>query len=139
MASNIVTADGKDLDSRYLGINAKAQSATTADSATNATNATNADNANYANNAGYANSAGSASPKSVGVKPIRLAINGTFPKDGIFLAVGIGESSTEASVDNCVVSITENNLYYTAVPVRAGQRYEYYGSSRCSAYLLPYK
>lgn len=87
MASNIVTADGKDLDSRYLGINAKAQSATTADSATNATNATNADNANYANNAGYANSAGSASPKSVGVAPIRLANKkGTFSKDGIFFS-----------------------------------------------------
>lgn len=52
MASSIVTADGKDLDSRYLGINAKAKSATTADSATKATNA---DNANYANSAGISN------------------------------------------------------------------------------------
>lgn len=43
MASSIVTADGKDLDSRYLGINAKAKSATTADTA---------GSANYANSAG---------------------------------------------------------------------------------------
>ena len=33
MASGYVTSDGKDLDSRYLGINAKAKSASTADSA----------------------------------------------------------------------------------------------------------
>ena len=33
MATNIVTSDGKDLDSRYLGISAKAASATVADSA----------------------------------------------------------------------------------------------------------
>lgn len=32
MASGYVTSDGKDLDARYLGINAKAKSATTADS-----------------------------------------------------------------------------------------------------------
>lgn len=32
MATNIVTSDGKDLDSRYLGISAKAVSAKTADS-----------------------------------------------------------------------------------------------------------
>ena len=32
MATNIVTSDGKDLDSRYLGISAKAASAKTADS-----------------------------------------------------------------------------------------------------------
>lgn len=32
MASNYVTSDGKDLDSRYLGISAKAASAKTADS-----------------------------------------------------------------------------------------------------------
>ena len=38
MASGYVTSDGKDLDSRYLGINAKAASAKVADSATNVTN-----------------------------------------------------------------------------------------------------
>lgn len=48
MASGYVTSDGKDLDSRYLGINAKAASASKADSATNATNA------NYATSAGTA-------------------------------------------------------------------------------------
>lgn len=36
MASNIITSDGKDLDSRYLGIGAKAASATRADSAARA-------------------------------------------------------------------------------------------------------
>lgn len=41
MATNIVTSDGKDLDSRYLGINAKAASAGYADSAGSATNVTN--------------------------------------------------------------------------------------------------
>lgn len=41
MATNIVTSDGKDLDSRYLGINAKAASARYADSAGSATNVTN--------------------------------------------------------------------------------------------------
>lgn len=35
MASGYVTSDGKDLDSRYLGINAKAASAKTADNVTN--------------------------------------------------------------------------------------------------------
>lgn len=35
MASGYVTSDGKDLDSRYLGINAKAVSAKTADNVTN--------------------------------------------------------------------------------------------------------
>lgn len=35
MASGFVTNDGKDLDSRYLGINAKAASAKTADNVTN--------------------------------------------------------------------------------------------------------
>lgn len=41
MASGYVTSDGKDLDARYLGINAKASSAKTADTATTATTATN--------------------------------------------------------------------------------------------------
>lgn len=44
MGSNYVTSDGKDLDSRYLGINAKAASASKADSATTATNVTNKGN-----------------------------------------------------------------------------------------------
>lgn len=44
MASGFVTNDGKDLDSRYLGINAKAASASKADSATTATTATNVTN-----------------------------------------------------------------------------------------------
>lgn len=44
MASNYVTSDGKDLDSRYLGINAKAASASKADTATTATTATNVTN-----------------------------------------------------------------------------------------------
>lgn len=35
MASGFLTNDGKDLDSRYLGINAKAASAATADNVTN--------------------------------------------------------------------------------------------------------
>lgn len=35
MASGFLTNDGKDLDSRYLGINAKAVSAATADNVTN--------------------------------------------------------------------------------------------------------
>lgn len=35
MASGYVTSDGKDLDSRYLGINSKAASAKTADNVTN--------------------------------------------------------------------------------------------------------
>lgn len=39
MASGYVTSDGKDLDARYLGINAKANSAKTADTATKATTA----------------------------------------------------------------------------------------------------
>ena len=39
MASNYMTSDGVDLDSRYLGINAKAKSAATADTATTATKA----------------------------------------------------------------------------------------------------
>lgn len=38
MASNYLTSDGVDLDSRYLGINAKAKSAATADTATNVVN-----------------------------------------------------------------------------------------------------
>lgn len=42
MASGFVTNDGKDLDSRYLGINAKAASAKTADTATKANTATTA-------------------------------------------------------------------------------------------------
>ena len=41
MASNYVTSDGVDLDSRYLGKNAKAASASYADSAGTATNVTN--------------------------------------------------------------------------------------------------
>lgn len=45
MGSKFFTSDGKDLDSRYLGINDKAKSAA------------NADNANYATSAGSANSA----------------------------------------------------------------------------------
>ncbi len=44
MTSGFVTNDGKDLDSRYLGINAKAVSAKTADTATKATTATTATN-----------------------------------------------------------------------------------------------
>ena len=44
MASGFLTNDGKDLDSRYLGINAKAVSAKTADTATKATTATTATN-----------------------------------------------------------------------------------------------
>ena len=36
MASGYLTSDGKDLDTRYLGINAKAKSASTADTATTA-------------------------------------------------------------------------------------------------------
>ena len=39
MASGFQTSDGVDLDSRYLGINAKAKSAATADTATTATRA----------------------------------------------------------------------------------------------------
>ena len=39
MASNYMTSDGVDLDSRYLGINAKAKSAATADTATTAAKA----------------------------------------------------------------------------------------------------
>ena len=50
MASGYLTSDGKDLDARYLGINAKAKSASTADTATTATNA------NYANSAGSSGS-----------------------------------------------------------------------------------
>lgn len=42
MASGYVTSDGKDLDSRYLGINAKAASASKADTATTATTASTA-------------------------------------------------------------------------------------------------
>lgn len=41
MATNIVTSDGKDLDSRYLAIGGKAVSAGYADSAGSATNVTN--------------------------------------------------------------------------------------------------
>ena len=41
MASNYVTSDGKDLDSRYLAIGGKAASAGYADSAGSATNVTN--------------------------------------------------------------------------------------------------
>ena len=48
MATNIVTSDGKDLDSRYLAIGGKAVSAGYADSAGSATNA------NYAASAGTA-------------------------------------------------------------------------------------
>ena len=44
MASGFLTNDGKDLDSRYLGINAKAASAKTADTATKANTATTATN-----------------------------------------------------------------------------------------------
>lgn len=44
MASGFLTNDGKDLDSRYLGINAKAASASKADTATTATTATNVTN-----------------------------------------------------------------------------------------------
>ena len=42
MVSGYVTSDGKDLDSRYLGINAKAASASKADTATTATTANTA-------------------------------------------------------------------------------------------------
>ena len=42
MASGFQTSDGVDLDSRYLGINAKAKSAAMADTATKATTATTA-------------------------------------------------------------------------------------------------
>ena len=48
MASNYITSDGKDLDSRYLAIGGKAASAGYADSAGSATNA------NYATSAGTA-------------------------------------------------------------------------------------
>ena len=42
MASGYVTSDGKDLDSRYLGISAKSTSASKADTATTATTANTA-------------------------------------------------------------------------------------------------
>ena len=50
MASGYVTSDGKDLDSRYLGISAKAASAKTADNATHATSADTATKATTATN-----------------------------------------------------------------------------------------
>ena len=53
MASNIITADGKDLDSRYLAIGGKASSAIRADTAGSADRATNA---NYATSAGSCSS-----------------------------------------------------------------------------------
>lgn len=51
MASNYMTSDGVDLDSRYLGINAKAKSASAADNATYATSAGKANSATTATTA----------------------------------------------------------------------------------------
>lgn len=59
MASGFVTNDGKDLDSRYLGINAKAASAKTADTATKATTATTATTATNVTNKGAVSRTGS--------------------------------------------------------------------------------
>ena len=59
MASGFVTDDGKDLDSRYLGINAKAVSAKTADTATKANTATTATTATNVTNKGAVSRTGS--------------------------------------------------------------------------------
>lgn len=69
MGSNYVTSDGKDLDSRYLGINAKAASASKADSATNATNA------NYATSAGTATNVTNKGSISRSGNPVSLYIS----------------------------------------------------------------
>ena len=79
MASGFLTNDGKDLDSRYLGINAKAASAKTADTATTATTATNVTNKGTLRRNGA-------------VVYAQLTSNGTYsvPANGVIAAVGGG-------------------------------------------------
>lgn len=81
MASGYVTSDGKDLDSRYLGINAKAASASKAD---NATHATSADTATKATTATNVTNKGSV---TLAQAPIFVSTNAsyTLPRFGILI------------------------------------------------------
>ena len=72
MASGYLTSDGKDLDARYLGINAKAKSASTADTATTATNA------NYANSAGSSGSLSANAYVRRTEDPVRGSLGGVY-------------------------------------------------------------
>lgn len=86
MASNYMTSDGVDLDSRYLGINAKAKSAATADTATKA------------NSVDWGGVSGKPSNLSYGGYKTTAVISG-----GV---TGSGNKATYKVPKNCVAKVT---------------------------------
>lgn len=102
MATNIVTSDGKDLDSRYLGINAKAASAGYADSAGSATNA------NYATSAGTATNVTNKGSISRNGAPVYTYISSVSriqaAVTGIAFAGDSGASSSDKGIYNQTAS-----------------------------------
>lgn len=97
MASKYVTDDGLDLDSRYLGINAKAKSAETADLANGITNL---------------------SKISVSSSTLVIISSNTFtaPSDGLF--VGQSEIETVGGDSNFKVSLLIDDVTYTLFNMR---------------------
>lgn len=109
MASNYVTSDGKDLDSRYLGINAKATSAGYADSAGSATNA------NYANSAGTATNVTNKGSISRNGAPVYTYIPSGSRRQaavtGIAFAGDSGASSSEKGIYNQTANSSGNPTF----------------------------
>lgn len=98
MASGFQTSDGVDLDSRYLGINAKAKSAATADTATTATRADTLVNNRYASKVAVV--IVNLSPEAYSSK------TWSAPSDGIFSILSVNSPTGSTQNTATVLGVT---------------------------------
>lgn len=108
MATNIVTSDGKDLDSRYLAIGGKAVSAGYADSAGSATNA------NYATSAGTATNVTNKGSISRNGAPVFMYISSSRAQasaTGVAFASDSNSSTDAKGIYNYTASKTQTPTF----------------------------